>query len=194
MAQQSLTETAHQIVLTALKPGDIAIDATAGNGHDTLFLANAVGPTGMVYAFDVQSDAIESTARHLAEHDCDNFELINQCHTRMFELLSPRLADGTAAVMFNLGYLPGSDKQVATNSQSSVDAVSQAAILLRPRGVITVIAYTGHPGGLEEADAVENCMSGLSSDHFQFSKTELIGKAAAPRLLVIRKVTVDQRR
>lgn len=42
--------------------GDTVIDATAGNGHDTVFLAQLVGRQGRVWAFDVQSSALAFNA------------------------------------------------------------------------------------------------------------------------------------
>ena len=37
-----------------VQPGDTVIDATMGNGHDTAMLAELVGESGHVIAFDVQ--------------------------------------------------------------------------------------------------------------------------------------------
>ena len=51
---------AHRVAESVLREGDLAVDATAGNGHDTVFLAQAVGETGKVFAIDVQAAAIGS--------------------------------------------------------------------------------------------------------------------------------------
>lgn len=51
----------HRIIEEKVQPGDICIDATAGRGNDTLFLAKLVGETGHVTAFDIQQDAVDST-------------------------------------------------------------------------------------------------------------------------------------
>jgi tRNA A58 N-methylase Trm61 len=57
----SLLELAHASVQRAVKPGSVAVDATAGNGNDTLFLAGLVGTSGLVLAFDIQPEALEKT-------------------------------------------------------------------------------------------------------------------------------------
>ena len=49
---------AHRLLAQATPAGGTAIDATAGNGHDTLFLAQCVGANGRVYAFDIQPQAL----------------------------------------------------------------------------------------------------------------------------------------
>ena len=53
---------ARDVLSRAIQPGDRVIDATMGNGHDTLYLCEAVGPEGHVYAFDVQPQANRPTA------------------------------------------------------------------------------------------------------------------------------------
>ena len=53
-ANVRVTTLAHQIWRQVLREGDTAIDATCGRGSDSLWLANAVGPKGTVYAFDIQ--------------------------------------------------------------------------------------------------------------------------------------------
>jgi ubiquinone/menaquinone biosynthesis C-methylase UbiE len=67
MTKLSLVQQAHQAVEAVLKPGDITIDATVGNGHDTLFLATRVGATGKVYGFDIQQEALDSAYQRLQQ-------------------------------------------------------------------------------------------------------------------------------
>ena len=47
-----LLELQKHFILAHLHEGDIAVDFTMGNGHDTEFLSKTVGPTGHVFAFD----------------------------------------------------------------------------------------------------------------------------------------------
>lgn len=56
--------------------------------------------------------------------------------------------------MFNLGYLPGGDKQIVTRSDTTIRALSLVLPLLSRTGALSVIAYAGHPGGMEETKAV----------------------------------------
>lgn len=145
------TEHAHARVAACLREGDTAVDATAGNGHDTAFLAARVGAGGRVFAFDVQSAAIESARRRVESAGLGGrVEFLQLSHARMAE----RVPAGVAAVMFNLGYLPGGDHALITHRDETLKALDVALGLLRPGGVLTVVCYPGHPGGDEEAEAV----------------------------------------
>ena len=69
---------AHYLVQKVLKPGDWAIDATAGNGKDTLFLAKTVTKSGQVFAFDIQDQALEMTRNLLAVNNALTRRSINK--------------------------------------------------------------------------------------------------------------------
>ena len=153
------TTMARQLIAPTLTPGCVAIDATCGNGLDCLFLARKVGPTGRVLAFDIQSRALENTRECLDKAGCsDRVRFFQRCHSRIAE----GMEQGTvAAVMFNLGYLPGGDKQIITRAETTITALESALLLLKPNGVMTVVAYPGHPGGGEEAKRVRDWAGNL---------------------------------
>ncbi|ANM31717.1 hypothetical protein ABI59_22410 [Acidobacteria bacterium Mor1] len=149
-----LTEQAHAEVRRVLKPGDMAIDATAGNGYDTVFLAKCVTETGKVYAVDLQAAAVRAVEKRVFEESLPQVQVIQGNHGEIDALLPAGLAGRVGAVMFNLGYLPGGDKSVVTAPESTVTALDAAWKLLRPGGLLSVLAYRGHPGGQSEALAV----------------------------------------
>lgn len=150
---------AHYLVSLYLKPGDTAVDATAGNGHDTLFLAQQVGAEGTVYAFDTQPLAVYRATERLKERGAGaRVYFINDGHERMQHYVPPPVQ----AVMFNLGYLPGAGRRFATRPETTVPGLEQALRLLDKRGIITIVIYTGHPGAQEEQEAVENWAASLS--------------------------------
>ena len=96
-----------------LREGDVCCDFTMGNGYDTVFLSQTVGEKGRVYAFDVQEQAVEATRKRLAESGCpENYTLIRDSHHRAKEYVHEKIKAG----MFNLGWLPGSDRSVFANS------------------------------------------------------------------------------
>lgn len=176
-----ITEQAHQRIRPCLAPGDCAIDATAGNGHDTLFLARLVGETGTVLACDLQPEALTRTARLLEAHGIPNAILLACSHANLNDAIPPEYHGRIGAVMFNLGYLPGGDKTYTTTTSSSLQGLQQALALLRVGGIVTVIAYPGHPGGTEETAAVEGLLRGLNPAEYTVSlPAEPI--ASAPRL------------
>ena len=158
--QLPLTRQAHQRLALYLRPGDIAIDATAGNGHDTLFLARQVGPGGEVHAFDIQQAALTNTHERLAGAGClAQVTLHLAGHETMLQRLAGRQGQ-IAAIIFNLGYLPGADHANTTRDNTTLSALDQSLTLLRPGGVLSVLAYRGHPGGQEEAQAVAEWLAG----------------------------------
>jgi predicted methyltransferase len=179
-----LTELAHEAVRARLGPGDVAIDATAGNGHDTHFLSDLVGPTGSVFAFDVQVEALARTATRLGGRG--NVTLRERDHAELRDSIPVEHHGRVGAVMFNLGYLPGGDHSLTTRTRSTVAGVAAALELLRPGGVLAVVAYTGHPGGAEEADAVGKLLR--ESPHaFLIHEHQGNHPSPAPRLFVVHK-------
>ena len=147
---------AREAVAGVLRPGDWAIDATLGNGHDCRFLAERVGDAGRVFGFDVQAQAMEQTRRRLADDDLDKrVRLFQRGPERMRVSLPAAAAGRIAAAMFNLGYLPGSDKRLTTRAETSLTAIEQALGLLRTDGLVSVLVYVGHPGGEAEWAALQ---------------------------------------
>lgn len=183
-----LTEIAHGEVRKVLGAGDLALDATCGNGHDTLFLARLVGPEGTVWAIDRQAEAVARVRARLDAESITHVRLLEGCHSRMSAILPADAVGRVGAVMFNLGYLPSGDHAVVTASATTIPALAAAATLLRSGGVLSVLAYTGHPGGEEEAEAVRTWTDGLSPDEFT---TEILApgdpRSRPPVLFLIRR-------
>ena len=175
----------HYFLAERVKLGDRVVDATCGNGHDTLFLAGLVGSAGRVWAFDVQEDALAATRTLLCEAGClGQVEIFAAGHERLAELVQGPVR----AVVFNLGYLPGGDKELITRPEQTVAALRQAADLLMSGGVITVCVYTGHPGGAEEGRAVDLWAAALASEQFNVWASRQVNRPpTAPYLLVIEK-------
>lgn len=189
MKRISLVNAAHDLIRDILHPGDIAIDATVGNGHDTVFLAGQVGPPGRVYGFDIQQAAIDSTLEKFRQtHIPDCLTLIHASHADMAEKVPEHFHGKIRVIMFNLGYLPGGDKSVITQTDSTLPALTAATRILAVNGIITLLAYPGHPGGDRETDQVKNWCEQLDTEQFEVStiySTE--HKDTAPRLFVIYK-------
>jgi predicted methyltransferase len=211
----SVLSFAHDLVRQRIRPGDAAIDATAGNGNDTLVLARAVGRDGLVLAFDIQELALERTGRKLTEagigwnranpdteaaaaagsgrRPAAECLLVPTSHAEMERWAKAAGVDSVAAVMFNLGYLPGdgADRSVITRADSTLPAMEAALRLLRPGGVLTAVLYPGHPGGGEEAAAVERWAAGLAQAEAQVLVYRFgNAPAAAPYLIAVEKKQV----
>jgi predicted methyltransferase len=183
-------EFSHHLLRERLFPGDMAIDATAGNGHDTHFLAQLTGPGGMVYAFDVQGEAIAAT-RTLLERwgvPAESWHLIQAGHETMAASIPETWHGRAGAVLFNLGYLPGSDKTVTTGAETTVAAMRAALTLLRPGGILVAVLYTGHPGGAHEAQAVHDFCAGLPPREFHSIEYRTLNfRSHPPSVIAIEK-------
>lgn len=163
---------AHGWISSAVLPGDTVVDATAGNGHDTVFLARLAGPAGHVHAFDVQEEAIRSTRERMEEAGLltPNVHLHLSSHDRLAELVSGPVK----VIVFNLGYLPGGDKKTVTRTDSTLAALEQATALIAPNGLLSVMCYPGHEGGAAEAEAVETFLSRLPHHSWCTGKYQLL--------------------
>lgn len=136
-----------QFLAAHIKEGGRVCDFTMGNGHDTLYLSKAVGENGHVWAFDVQAAALESTRKNLTEHGApENYTLIHDSHANVKQYVDERICAG----VFNLGYLPGSDKKVTTMRESTLKAVTDSIDLLDDDGIILICIYPGHAEGEAE--------------------------------------------
>lgn len=145
---------AHDLIKQAVLPGETAIDATCGNGNDTLFLSSLVDETGTVLAFDIQKQAIINTTKMLRDHGRDNVTIIHDSHANITKYISPHNNKKIGGAIFNLGYLPKSDKAIITKGQTTIAAIDVILSLLKENGLIVLVVYHGHEGGESEKGIV----------------------------------------
>ena len=151
----SLTRQAHAYIRQGLYAGDIAIDATVGNGADLEFLCRAVAPGGRVYGFDIQAAALEKVRQQLAGQGLIKVaRLFLAGHEEMADHIADSDHGQATAIMFNLGYLPGGDHMITTTAETTLAALADSIRLLAPGGRLSVLCYRGHPGGKEETRQV----------------------------------------
>lgn len=146
---------ARQLLEKAVSSGDIAVDATVGNGHDTAFLAGLVGKTGIVYGFDIQEQAITKTKMRLEEQMLlEQVTLFQKGHEEV-QISIPDAHHGQIkGAIFNLGYLPGGDKHIVTTPKTTISAIEQLLEMMAPEGIIVLVIYHGHEEGAFERDAL----------------------------------------
>jgi len=152
----SVTSACQERLRAHLRAGDRALDATAGNGHDTLCLAQAVGSSGEVWAIDRQSVALEATRSRLAAAgNPAPVHLLHGDHADFGHLLPDHLNGTLAVAVFNLGYLPGGDRSLSTTAGTTLPALETAWQWLRPsHALLAIVCYPGHDQGAPEAEAV----------------------------------------
>ena len=171
---------ARMIASHCVAEGDTAVDATAGNGHDTLMLARLVGEAGRVVAFDVQGSAVEKTWALLATHGLsDRVTLVTDSHTQM----GKHVTGPVSCVMFNLGFLPGSDKTCTTKAESTLAASTVALSLLALRGCVLWVVYPGHDGGGEER-ALSKFVADLDPKEFNLFSWRPMNQTGHPPFLL----------
>lgn len=172
-----IVATSHFFVSRYIKPGAVVVDATAGNGYDTLFLARLLGEEGQVHAFDIQKQALDNTRALLAKNGLEQrVSLYLDSHSN----IPLRVAAPVQVVMFNLGYLPGGDKDVATCPQDTLAALEGSRQVLAKGGIISVATYSGHPGGKSEEDAVAAWCSKLNPCQYTVMCLRVLNKENTP--------------
>ncbi len=181
------TEFAHLLMRQSVKPGDWVVDATVGNGHDTLLLAELVGPTGRVFGFDVQEVALTAAVARL--DGLPQVKLIHAGHENLTEHLPVDGHERLAAVMFNLGYLPGAPRDIMTRSETTLAATKQALTHLEIHGLVTLVLYPGHSGGEEEAEAVRSYAQQLPQAFAVTQYARINSLRPAPELIVIERIS-----
>ena len=172
---------AHSMCINKLKTGDIAVDATMGNGNDTIFLGSLVGPAGKIYSFDIQKKALEATRKKVAQK-CfsERIVLINDGHENMDKYIKEKVK----LVIFNLGYLPGGDHNITTKAETTLSALKKAINLIEINGLILLVVYPGHPEGKIEKDILLKYTSALDQKKYNVFKLCFINEVNNPPMLI----------
>jgi predicted methyltransferase len=171
----------HELVSNVVKTGDIVVDATMGNGNDTLFLANLVGDTGKVFAFDVQKLALDNTNKRLSDAGLlDGHQNI-----------SKYVPQGIKAVMFNLGYLPKGDHNIGTKAETTIAAIESCLELLCKEGIVMLVIYYGGDSGFDERDAVMEYFKTLDCKKYTVLVQNFVNQVNCPPIAVCIEKMID---
>jgi len=178
-------EFSHYLLKKEVKVGAVVVDATAGNGHDTKFLANLVGKKGEVYAFDIQQEALDNTADLLEINSlAKQCKLINSDHAEIDKYIEEDLD----SVIFNLGYLPGGNKEIITKSESTITALKKSLELLKVTGLIILVIYSGHQGGEKEKESILDYSSNLDYKKYNVLNYKFLNQPGPPpEIIAIKK-------
>lgn len=177
-----VTEVNKVFIDKIVNPGDTVIDATMGNGYDTLYLAKLVGNTGKVYAFDVQEEALKSTKKKVERDNLQGYvELILDGHENMDKYVKEEVS----CVLFNLGYLPRAKHNIITKPETTLQALEKSLNLLKPNGVISVAIYTGHEGGMDEKNEVCQYLNNLDQNYYNVLHMNFTNQVNNPPELIL---------
>jgi trans-aconitate methyltransferase len=169
---------------TKLKTALSIVDATCGNGYDTLFLANHCRPDATIFAFDVQAAAISATAGRLAGAGAETaVKLIHDSHENF-----DRYLQSIDIALFNLGYLPGSDKSVVTRAATVEQTINKMLPALTPGGLIAVVVYPGHQEGACERTMLEQLLTDLPQSAYVCARFTILNQINnPPELFLVEK-------
>ena len=178
---RSARHWARELLDVTVREGSVCVDATMGNGHDTLYLAERVGDAGRVYAFDIQESAVARTRERL-----EKAGLMHRA--RLFQISHAEM-DGVVresidAAVFNFGWLPGGDHRATTRVETSLIAVQKALALLKPSGVMTLCVYPGHDEGDREKDALLQWGSALDAKRYDVMAKGYLNQPNCPPVLI----------
>lgn len=190
MILKSAVKTSHYLIEQVVHNGAIAVDATAGNGHDTCFIAERVGPNGHVYAFDIQKKAVTNTTALLKDKNLnERATVIQDSH----HLLSKYIREPIIHLgLFNLGYLPGGDKSIVTRFETTRLAAEALLDRLIPNGLVILVVYPGHEEGQLESLKIEEWTKSLDQKQFTVQKIGMINQInRPPYILAIEKMALD---
>ena len=183
MKNYQITSWVHHFLEDHVQLGDFCIDATMGNGNDTVLLSKLAGERGRVVAFDIQQLALDNTKEKLRKEGCpENYELVLASHENMGEYAEENTV---SCITFNLGYLPGGDHAKATKSASSINAIETGLRLLKKKGLMTVCIYSGGDSGFDEKDAVLSYIKGLDAKEFLVIISEYANRPNNPPIPVL---------
>ncbi|MDF2519835.1 MAG: putative rRNA methylase [Clostridia bacterium] len=171
----------HDMVSKVVQPGDAVVDATMGNGNDTLFLAKLVGAEGKVYGFDVQQLALDNTRKRLEDAGVsDRAELILDGHQNIDKYVPA----GIKAVMFNLGYLPKGDHNIGTRAETTIAAIEKSMQLLSKEGIVMIVVYYGGDSGFEEKNAVMEYFKTIDCKKYSVLVQDFVNQINCPPIAV----------
>lgn len=175
--------TAHRYFEKYMQKDGVAIDATCGNGYDTYFIAK-IAPNGTIFAMDRQKEALDKAKELLAPLHA-NIHWVWGCHSKICDMMPPNSVD---LIVYNLGYLPGSDKTVITGANTTLLSLKSACTLLKEGGAIIVTTYSGHPGGAEEEAAVIDFARSLPKSEFEVEQHIWLNWEKGPTVLRLNKM------
>lgn len=168
----------HDFLAEVIDRNSTVVDATMGNGHDTVFLAKKAAK---VYAFDIQEQALAATQKRLDELELTNVDLILAGH----ETVDDYVTEGLTAAIFNLGYLPSADKRLVTKPQTTLQALDKILSALVVGGRVSVMIYYGHEGGQMEKDAVLAYVKKLPQQNYTVMLYQALNQVNTPPFLLM---------
>lgn len=185
MKLEGILPFARSLLKKAVNSGDAVVDATIGNGHDTLFLAQLVEENGHVFGFDIQEKALINTSKRLTDANLlERVTLFHRGHEEISASIPTAFHGKITGAIFNLGYLPGGDKAVVTEADTTISALEQLIELLAPEGIIVLVIYHGHEEGAIERDRLLPYVQQLDQKKAHVLQYQFINQQNQPPFII----------
>ncbi|WP_017186810.1 tRNA (mnm(5)s(2)U34)-methyltransferase [Alkalibacillus haloalkaliphilus] len=179
---------AHQLFIDTIQQGDVVVDATLGNGHDSLMLSQLVGENGRVYSFDIQQEAIDQSQQMFNDHLAKQITPILRGNEHVYEELTKRNVNEIDGAIFNLGFLPGSDQSITTNANTTIEAIEGILKLLKPERYIVIVIYSGHETGEIEKNELLEYLATKPAKEVDIAKYQMVNRSKkAPFVVAVYK-------
>lgn len=183
-------DLAHKQWRSIISPGDIVIDATCGNGHDSSILASLAltDSSGSLIAIDLQEEALlrarAKLAGELSPQQLKRVEFHLGCHSSFPEHIH---TETVKLIAYNLGYLPGGDKSLTTTANTSIQSILHGMELVEKGGLISIACYPGHGAGKIEEEEILKFSNRLDPRTWSSSHIRWMNRRCSPTLLLLQK-------
>lgn len=184
MSLRNAVAFAQHILLPYVQQANCLVDATAGNGYDTLYLAKNSPVSAKVWAFDLQSLAIEATKKRLqAEALAHKVTCLVESHENIGQVLPSN--ERIDVAMFNLGYLPTGNHHFTTKADTTIKALQNLMPYIGQNGIVSIAAYPGHEEGRREAQALHTFLAELDQKKYHVAKLQMLNQIHEPPVLFL---------
>lgn len=192
----SLTKHCHQFLSSRSYPDGVFVDMTVGKGKDLSFLVDLAGHRlDHLMAIDIQDAALAQSVNLIKEKGFDLAAESIQWRQGSHECIHKWLMDwpmaekGVSLALYNLGYLPGSDKSITTQSASTLKSLEGLMPWICPGGGISLMVYPGHETGRLESLEIDRFLEkNVDLEVWHLWQMRRIGPLHAPYWIWMQKL------
>lgn len=167
-----------KIIIDQKKDAKIAVDMTVGRGNDSKYILDNT-EVEKLYGFDIQKEAADAAKNLIGKDNRFIFHL--QSHEKVDQIIK----EGLDLVIYNLGYLPGGNKEVTTDYKSTIKSLEKTLGLMNAGGLIILTIYPGHPAGKIESEKIEKYLANIDPKKYAVMKLAYQNRPNNPPYIVM---------
>lgn len=171
-----------KIIIDRKKDIKVAADMTVGAGNDSLYILENT-KVERLYGFDIQKEAEEKAKKLIGEDLRFIFNLASH------DQIENYVKENLDLAIYNLGYLPGGNKEITTQYQSTIKSLEKTLSLLNKEGMVILTIYPGHPAGKVESEELEKFLAKIDPKKYAVMKLSYQNRPKnPPYIIVIQKI------